>query len=184
MLQKKDFYFVRHGESLHNQMDICTGGQIDSPLSAQGIEQAKNLGMLLETIDIDFAVTSPMIRAKKTAEIAYTGKIIADENLRECNLGDFEGQKGDRKIIEYLKNAPFDEPIPNGEEKGAFCNRIVQCFNHWLSNDNANILFVAHGFVYAAILRAIEATNYDLDNCQLVHFHVNDSGTWETHLIR
>ena len=43
MLEKKSFYFVRHGQSEHNQRGLVAGGKTDSPLTEKGIAQALDL---------------------------------------------------------------------------------------------------------------------------------------------
>lgn len=87
MLEKKSFYLVRHGESEHNHRGIIAGGKIDSPLSKKGITQALGLKDKILSIGIEHVVSSPLLRARKTAELAWEGPLNIDENLREFELG-------------------------------------------------------------------------------------------------
>ena len=93
MLTEKSFYFARHGESEHNARGICAGGKSDSPLSAKGIVQAHCLKNKLFALGIDYVISSPMIRAKMTAEIAGGRPLLIDENLREIDLGECAVQR-------------------------------------------------------------------------------------------
>ena len=70
-LKKKSFYFVRHGESEHNQRGLVAGGKTDSPLTEKGIAQALDLKDKILAVGIEHLISSPMVRAKKTAEIAW-----------------------------------------------------------------------------------------------------------------
>lgn len=61
---------VRHGETDQNKLGIVQG-RIDNPLNELGEDQAKKLGEKLnkEHIKFDQIISSPLIRAKQTAEI-------------------------------------------------------------------------------------------------------------------
>ena len=59
---------VRHSETIFNKEKVFSG-LLDVPLSAEGIEQAKNLGTILKDEMIDWVFVSSLIRAKETAAI-------------------------------------------------------------------------------------------------------------------
>ena len=94
----KEIYFIRHGETDNNKLGKAQGGSVDSELNNTGIEQAKYTGKYLKEyrikdINFDLVYSSPLKRAKKTAEIICENigydknKIIFDDNLREKNDG-------------------------------------------------------------------------------------------------
>lgn len=64
--QKKTIYFVRHGQSVDNASPVFQS--VDSPLSAKGISQAKNIADRLSSIEFEALVASPVQRAKETAQ--------------------------------------------------------------------------------------------------------------------
>lgn len=68
-------YIVRHGETFANLNKIVSG-HFDSPLTAQGEEQAKRLGRQLESVQFDAVFSSDLVRARRTAEF-----IVADRKL-------------------------------------------------------------------------------------------------------
>ena len=176
MLKAKSFYFVRHGESEHNNRGVCAGGGTDSPLTIKGEAQAHALKIQLSKIKIDQVISSPMIRAKQTAEIAAGYLPLIDENLREIHIGIYEGKQF-KEIGDYVVNLPWDVPIPDGESKAFFTAKITEAFNKWLGEYEGNLLFVAHGFVYATLLTIIGKTllSSDLEpkNAMLIHFFHN-----------
>lgn len=177
MLEKKSFYFVRHGESEHNQRGLVAGGKTDSPLTEKGMEQALGLKDKILAIGIEHVISSPMVRAKKTAEIAWSGISDIDENLREFELGIFEGRE-DKGVTEYVIDLPYDVPVPNGESKKEFAQRIISSFNKWLNKYENPVLFVGHGFIWGILLYIMELSIYnsdgtliaDLENCRLAYF--------------
>ena len=93
--------FIRHGETEWNTEQRAQGSK-NSPLTPKGIKQAENTGRILEKIKIDAVYSSPLERAYITAGIIAEGKnleIIKSENLKEINLGPWEG-----KTLEEVKN--------------------------------------------------------------------------------
>ncbi len=85
--------FVRHGETLFNELKL-TQGWCDSPLTKQGIEQARAAGENLKDIAIDEAYSSTSERAYDTADIILEGRRIEirrDKRLKELNFGYYEG---------------------------------------------------------------------------------------------
>lgn len=189
MLERKSFYFVRHGESEHNQRGIVAGGRIDSPLSERGITQALNLQTQIKNIGIKHVISSSLLRARKTSEIAWDGILHIDVNLREFELGIFEG-KEDIGISEYVLNLPYDVPVPQGESKKVFVERITNSINKWLITLESPLLFVGHGFMWGFLLLIMKIPIYnedgtlikDLENCKLTHFQPSGTGWKVTYL--
>jgi len=189
MLEKKSFYFVRHGESEHNQRGLVAGGQTDSPLTEKGIAQALGLKDKILTAGIEHVISSPMLRAKRTSELAWAGTLDIDENLREFDLGIFEGRL-DKGVTEYVIDLPYDVPVLNGESKKEFVQRITRSINKWLNTYEKPLLFVGHGFIWGMLLYIMELSIYnpdgtliaDLENCTLAHFHHNGLG-WEVRYL-
>lgn len=88
------FYIVRHGESEWNVMKLLQG-QADSPLTENGINQARILGKEFKNIHFDFAFSSDSTRALRTAEIIALEHNLAVKTtrlLRERNFGNWEGR--------------------------------------------------------------------------------------------
>lgn len=90
-------YLVRHGETEWN-LALRMQGQMDSPLTALGLEQARRNAMLLQSLIGDPAgfslISSPLGRARKTAEIigeALSLQPTFDSRLVEIGLGQWDG---------------------------------------------------------------------------------------------
>lgn len=97
---KKDFctmYLIRHGETEWNKKKIVMGHS-DSPLTEEGVRQARELARILRDVKFDTVFSSDLPRALRTAEIVNEGRGLAIHTsaaLRERLLGRFE-----RKPIE------------------------------------------------------------------------------------
>ena len=105
-------FVTRHGETVWNTQKKLQGWK-DSDLTENGIKNALSLGNRLKGVEFKSIYASPSKRTLMTATLIKGGReqiIIEDENLREINLGDWEGQTHD-----YIK-----EKYP--EEYQAFWN--------------------------------------------------------------
>ena len=87
-------YVGRHGETQLNVEKRCAGS-IDVPLNERGMEQAKELAKKLAEESFDVIVTSPLQRARATAEqISVYHRdvpVIVIEEFREVCVGVYEG---------------------------------------------------------------------------------------------
>jgi probable phosphoglycerate mutase len=96
----KRLYFVRHGQSQAN-VDRVFAGQMDTPLTKLGREQAELAASQAKGLGIDHIISSPLSRALDTAKIiaAVIGypadKIETNELLMERYFGPFVGQSWD-----------------------------------------------------------------------------------------
>ena len=100
---------VRHGQTDMNAQKLYFG-KLNPPLNDLGISQAYQAKEKLLGIDYDKIYSSPLERAKQTAEICnYLDKdIIFDSKLEEINFGIFEGltfkEMSEKYPIEVKKN--------------------------------------------------------------------------------
>jgi broad specificity phosphatase PhoE len=88
-------YYVEHGDTKYDQND-CAQGLIDDGLTAKGKEQAARAGRGLRGTTIDCVYTSPMKRAKQTADIIagiLKAKVIVLPKLKPLDIGTLAGKK-------------------------------------------------------------------------------------------
>lgn len=91
----RSFLCVRHGVTDWNARGRFQG-RTDIPLNDEGIAQALAAARRLQNVALDYIVSSPLIRAVKTAEIiaAASGKSVSiDADLIECDFGSFEDDR-------------------------------------------------------------------------------------------
>ena len=85
---------VRHAQTPSNTVGRYMGW-IDEDLSEEGIWQAEQLAHRLKNRSIDFAYSSPLSRAYRTAEIVATPHSIPVspiDGLGEIRIGDWESE--------------------------------------------------------------------------------------------
>lgn len=86
-------YVMRHGQTEWNIKNIIQG-HLDSPLTDEGVEQAKQAAVKLKDIHFDAIFSSDSLRAKRTAEIIKMERNLAIQTshlLRERSFGKYEG---------------------------------------------------------------------------------------------
>ncbi len=94
-MNRPRLYLVRHGET-----DWNAEGRLlsftDRPLNDRGERQAAALAIDLAGVCWDRAYSSPLVRARRTAEVVLAARqdapaLVVDERLREMDFGPYEG---------------------------------------------------------------------------------------------
>lgn len=88
------FYIVRHGQAELNR-DHIVMGQLDSPLTELGQQQARALETTFKEITFDAVLVSDLQRAIDTARIITNSDgahFHINKDLRERSFGDLEGK--------------------------------------------------------------------------------------------
>ena len=169
MLLQKPFYFVRHGETDYNRNYLCAGSQTDAPLNETGEIQAKSLKDKISSLPVNKVICSPLKRTIQTANLATSRPLMIEHDLRECDLGDFEG-KPVPDLIQYVVATPANIPFPNGESRNEVTKRVLAAINKFLLSHGENLLFVSHGMVYWSLLEAVGIPFHHIENAGLVQF--------------
>ena len=87
-------YVLRHGETSWNRQRLLQG-RSDVELNENGRKLAKETAEGMADIPFDLVFTSPLKRAKETAEIVLNGRdipIVEDERIIEISFGVNEGK--------------------------------------------------------------------------------------------
>ena len=167
-------YFIRHGETDYNKQHRYQG-QLDIPLNEIGMSQARNARDEEIGVKFDVIYSSPLSRAKKTAEIInekHDAELVLDKRLMEIYGGTSQGQCLGDWSADEIKDL-HENPKKFGAESSAeLCARVEQFFKEIESSDK-NILIVAHGGVYRALYRYlnhIEGYHFEMEKTQNATF--------------
>lgn len=142
---------VRHGKTNWNT-EKRAAGLSDVELNEEGIEQAKVLRDKLRDTHIDVIISSPLIRAVKTAEIInenHNLDILIDEEATERNLGIYEGQPNEQEIFNKIRYYTKNVPVEQGEDCKTYTKRVFDFLDKVISeykNKVETVLIVSHGF--------------------------------------
>ena len=149
-LRPAAFWFLRHGETDWNAQGLSQG-RTDIPLNSVGLAQAERAARTLEGSGIATIVSSPLSRARVTAEIVAEtlGLPVAafDDDLREVNFGEQEGQPMGDWYDDWIAGAYTPE---RAEPFSVLLARAVAAVNRALERP-APVLVVAHGALFRAL---------------------------------
>lgn len=139
-------YFVRHGQTDEN-LNMSGNPKDDVPLNQLGIQQAKDLAVELKNVKLDAIISSPLSRAKQTAEILnenYRLPIKLDTAWRERDLESYLTLDVWHDAFDFDKNIQ----LKNSESLAAFFERVYAALDN-LKQDykDKTVLVVSHGGV-------------------------------------
>lgn len=164
------FYIIRHGVTAWNAERRIQGAS-DIPLAEEGILLAKKTGKALKDVKFDICFTSPLTRARHTAELILgdNGKnvpIIEDERIREISFGVLEGTKCQDNNGNYISEEfkeffmspeTFKRP-EKGENIADICARTKEFWDEKIrdvSLVNKTIMIATHGCAARALLQNV-----------------------------
>lgn len=171
-------YIVRHGQVPHNAMEQYNTN--DEDLTDLGIEQAEELREKIKNMKFDIIISSPLNRAKHTAEIINVdnNKIIYDNRIRERNCGDLSGKPLTVTNREEYWNYNTTIQYGTSENIKVFFERIFEFLNDLKIEKYKSVLIVAHSGVSKAFSCYFQGMqngmflNRGLKNCEIKEYEL------------
>jgi broad specificity phosphatase PhoE len=167
-------FLVRHGQTTANAQEIIQGPRIDAELSELGHRQADRLGDALAGEALAAVYTSPLTRARQTAEAVvrrHAGRTHSRDamlaaqvvpELYEMDYGDFIGQGYGAiraemdQVIDAWRMGFVDTPFPGGESALLAQHRVrpfaLRLVEHAAERD---VAVVAHGRINRVLLATL-----------------------------
>ena len=161
---------LRHGESQWNLENRLTGW-VDVPLSARGVQEARNAGEKLRPYRFDRAFTSVLQRANETLRLALEviGQTAVptekDKALNERMYGELQGlnkaetakKYGDDQVKIWRRS--YDVRPPGGESLQDTAERVLPYYEKVIKPRllaGETILIAAHGNSLRALVMELE----------------------------
>ncbi len=185
-----ELYLIRHGETNWNK-ERRFQGRSDIPLNEKGEELAFVTAEALKDVPFTHIFSSPLIRARRTAEIIKGSRslpIVTDERLTEMGFGIIEGVPSSTitDILEKFFKAPEAYEAPEGGETyEEVCARTRDFMEKVIiplskKEPEAKVLLAGHGALIKTIyiyLKHLEIKNmWDgefLQNCSVTIFDID-----------
>jgi broad specificity phosphatase PhoE len=191
---------LRHGLSVANATSVVQG-QLDYPLSDVGIAQATTLAdyWLAQGETFDAIVSSPLLRARRTAEIIRAKLSLPveyDPIWMERHMGEGQGLDGDE--FDRLRSArplvsPYEPMFGSGESKWDLHRRAGDALQSLMRRPPGKYLVVSHGALLNAVLRALlgvapygktRLPGFIFGNSAFARVLYDDaSGGWQIHAV-
>ena len=156
-------YVIRHGlTELNKQKKV--NGQMDEPLAPEGIKQAQATASLIPKT-VKYIYTSPLIRAKQTAEILNSKlklSIFIEDDLSEIHMGSLAGKAWEEmenglSLKKQHRTAKFNYLKYGGESTQQVKNRLIKFFKSIKGKYKDNeVLIITHG----GIIRFLHILNH------------------------
>ena len=157
--------FLRHGQAKNNTERILAGRTPGVPLTEEGVDQSEKAAKFLEEMNISAIYSSPIERAKNTAEIVGKHNSIdvrIDDRLIELDMGKFTGKPYDEIFSShgnvFMKFYGGELEIAhNGVETfEEVKKRIRDMVDHVLDNHpDENVVLVTHMDPIKAMLSTV-----------------------------
>ncbi|MCA9812115.1 MAG: histidine phosphatase family protein [Nitrosarchaeum sp.] len=157
--------FLRHGQAKNNTERILAGRTPGIPLTDKGVDQAKKAAEFLEHMKISAIYSSPIERAKHTAEIVGQHNSVdvrIDERLIELDMGKFTGMPYEEifsshgNVFMKFYNGELEIAHNGVETFTEVKKRVLGIVDHVLDNHpDENVVLVTHMDPIKAMLSTI-----------------------------
>lgn len=167
------FGLLRHGQTDWN-INFLLQGVTDIPMNETGIEQVKLAAQAIRPEDWDVVLTSPLSRARQTAEIIAElvgfPEIIEQELLIERSFGEAEGLSHEQWRAKYSNL----DVIPGGESRTQL-NERSQLLLDTVSSElsGKRVLAISHGALIRALLATVSNNELPRDGERLGNASLN-----------
>ncbi len=148
-----ELLLIRHGETEWSRSGQHTSWT-DLPLTARGEEQARSLRPVLAGRKIGAVRSSPLRRARQTAELAGLPEPQIDADLVEWDYGGYEGISTDEihrtrpdwfLFTDGVTAGPPEHPGESPEQVGARADRVLARIEEQLRTADGDVVLVGHG---------------------------------------
>jgi len=144
-----EVWLVRHGETEWSRDGKHTS-HTDLDLTGDGVEVAQRLRNRLSGTSFDLVLTSPLLRATHTAELAGFPDAVPEPDLVEWDYGDYEGLTTD-EIRETVPDwTIWSHGARRGETEDAITQRLDRVVQRLVSQQGRCLLF-GHGHSLRAL---------------------------------
>lgn len=164
-------YLIRHGETDFNKRRLLQG-RTDTKLNDYGRELAKKTAEGLLDVPFDLAFTSPLKRAKETAQIVLGDRkipLVDEPRIQEISFGEFEGlciekeryNIPDETFMNFFNQPEAYNTPPGGESFASVLERTGDFLSGLLEREeyaDKTILVSTHGCALKALLANIRNT--------------------------
>ena len=197
-MKEKNLLLVRHGQSEWNEKNLFTGWE-NPGLTKKGEDEAKNAGLLIKELDInfDYMFTSDLVRAQLTGSMILNEinqndiPTIKNKALNERFYGDLQGLNkdecrkkwGEEKV--QLWRRSYNLGPPGGETLKETGERVVPYFKKEvqpLLEAGKNIIIAAHGNSLRSLIKFLdnvsddEIVKLEIPTGAPIHYAFNENG--------
>ncbi len=157
-------YLIRHGQTDWNKEGRFRG-RADVPLNDYGHREAEALAKHLATVGANACYSSPLSRARETAEIIarpHSLEVSPDDGIIDVDYGEWQGvpedeaRKQHAEIYQRWRERPHHTKFPNGESLAMVRKRALASLETIRADNSDGVaLVVAHKAVTKVLMCAV-----------------------------
>lgn len=144
-----EVWLVRHGETEWSRAGRHTS-VTDLPLTDEGERVARTVGERLAGVEFGLVLTSPRLRARRTAELIGHADAEVDDDLVEWAYGNYEGIT----TLAIRESVPgwsvWTHPVPGGESAAEVTARLDRAVARARAAEG-KVLLIGHGHALRAL---------------------------------
>ena len=183
---KNRYFIMRHGRAVSNEKGFADLSHADNHVTENGLKDMasalKNFKKKFQNLKPDLIISSPVLRARETADIASDffgiarSDILTDPALSEINVGIFDG----KSIEEYHRyfaspEERFIKAPPDGENLNDVRKRVTKFIEkEELKYGGKNILIISHEISLWILETALDG----LDNSEILERKLSKKGDY------
>lgn len=183
----KKIYFIRHGETEYNRLNIVQGRGVDAELNAVGHWQAAAFHNAYRDVPFEAVIASTLQRTHQTVAgfldsqgIPFT--TLAD--LDEMHWGRFEGQPSSpelreiyRQVTQEWSSGNYSFAFADGENALQLAERISRALTHLFNRPEQTLLVCSHG----RALRCLLCLAQGISISEMGNIHPKNTGLFLAH---
>ena len=144
-----ELWVIRHGETEWSRDGRHTS-HTELELTPEGEDVARRLADRLDGVEFDLVLTSPRVRARRTAELAGFTDAQLEDDLTEWDYGDYEGLT----TATIRESEPgwtvWSQPCPGGETAEQVSGRMDRVVGKVRAH-GGRVLVFSHGHASRAL---------------------------------
>ena len=144
-----ELWIVRHGETEWSRDGRHTS-HTELELTTEGEEVAGKLADRLDGVEFDLVLSSPRVRARRTAELAGFTDVELEDDLTEWDYGDYEGRTTPDIREEVPGWTVWSHPSPGGETADEVSRRLDRVVAKVRAH-GGRVLVFSHGHASRAL---------------------------------
>jgi broad specificity phosphatase PhoE len=159
------FIISRHAQTqLNLERRVSGDWTVDVPLTEQGVDEARRLGLQVANVPLDVCVHTRFPRTRRTAEVALDGReipFVEEPLLDDVYVGELEGESLDEYRAWKAAHTRGDR-FPGGESLDESALRYAAGYRRLLDTQYRAALIVCHEIPLRYALNAAAGSD-DLD---------------------
>ena len=144
-----ELWLVRHGETEWSRDGKHTS-HTEVELTPEGERAGRRLADRLHDVEFDLVLTSPRVRARRTAELAGYADAHVEDDLTEWDYGDYEGITTPQIREQVPGWTVWSHPCPGGETAEQVARRVDRVVAKVRAH-GGRVLVFSHGHASRAL---------------------------------